>query len=80
MGSKYYTSIEILNKQPYDKKIDVWSATIIVYILCCRQLPYPGSDFNEVRRAVKSINLHDHLEQFIDISEDAKDFIEKGLN
>lgn len=61
MGSKYYTPIEILNKKPYNKKIDVWSATIITYILCCRQLPYPGQDFNDVRKSVKSINLHEHL-------------------
>lgn len=48
VGSRYYIAPEILKKQPYDTKIDVWSATVVVYILLCGDMPYPGKTVKEV--------------------------------
>jgi serine/threonine protein kinase len=40
MGSKYNIAPEIFMNIPYDFKIDVWSATIIVFVLLCGHLPF----------------------------------------
>ena len=33
LGSPHYMSPEVINKQPYNEKIDVWSIGVIAYML-----------------------------------------------
>lgn len=53
VGSRYYIAPEILQKHDYDFKIDVWSATIVIYILLCGDMPYPGNNVKEVAQSIK---------------------------
>ena len=43
VGSRFYIAPEILNQNAYDHKIDVWSATIVIYILVSGEMPYNGN-------------------------------------
>jgi len=43
LGSVSYMCPEMLNKQPYDQRADVWSATIVVYGLMTGFFPFQGN-------------------------------------
>ena len=36
-------SPEIIQRIPYGKPVDAWGAGVILYILLCGQLPFPGA-------------------------------------
>ena len=57
MGSKYYIAPEVYGRLPYDKKVDVWSASVIVYVIICGHLPYPGENFTEIYKNIKTTDL-----------------------
>ena len=42
---------------PYDFKIDVWSATIIIFVLLCGHLPFHGKNIKEIADDIKKRNI-----------------------
>ena len=40
VGTPFYMAPEVVKKQPYDQKVDVWSAGIIVYYLFAGEVPF----------------------------------------
>ncbi|XP_076453647.1 uncharacterized protein LOC143288875 [Babylonia areolata] len=40
IGTPYYISPEICQRQPYDNKSDMWSAGCVLYELCCLRVPF----------------------------------------
>lgn len=53
LGSPIYMPPEIVDKQTYDAKVDVWSAGIVVYIMLCGRPPFLGDSKADVYRAIK---------------------------
>ena len=45
IGSRFYMSPETLSSLPYRFKIDVWGATVVVFILLCGDMPFTGQNF-----------------------------------
>ena len=47
-GTPYYIAPEILIKDTYTEKIDLWSAGVIMYIILSGYPPFNGSSDNAV--------------------------------
>jgi Ca2+-binding EF-hand superfamily protein len=56
-GSLCYLAPEILLKQGYDHKVDVWSLGVILYYLLCGYLPFDDSKDEIVKIARRIVNL-----------------------
>ncbi|XP_058791478.1 serine/threonine-protein kinase nekl-2-like isoform X2 [Phymastichus coffea] len=47
-GSYYYVAPEMLRKQPYDFKSDVWSMGVVLYEMLTKELAFPASNIEEI--------------------------------
>jgi calcium-dependent protein kinase len=79
VGSRYYIAPEILKKHAYDEKIDVWSATVVVYILLIGDMPYPGKNVKEVAQMIQRKDLEKDLSKLKFLSREAQDFLKAGM-
>ena len=48
LGTAPYTAPEIIYREAYDQKVDVWAIGVIAYQLLCDELPFVGKDTKEV--------------------------------
>ena len=66
---------EIVKKQSYDHKVDVWSATVVVFGLLNGRLPYEGRDIDEMTELIWSNNLDLNSKEFGHLSKEARSFL-----
>ncbi|KAM3133228.1 hypothetical protein pb186bvf_014656 [Paramecium bursaria] len=52
-GTPNYISPEVLNNQPYGKKVDLWSLGCCLYAMCMGKGPFEDAALGEVLRKVK---------------------------
>lgn len=71
MGTPYYIAPEVLNRN-YDKKCDVWSLGIIMYILFCGYPPFNGSTDDKIMEWIKSGKFSFPPEEWDIVSKEAK--------
>mmetsp|Transcript_44458 Transcript_44458/g.68052 ORF Transcript_44458/g.68052 Transcript_44458/m.68052 type:complete len:93 (-) Transcript_44458:572-850(-) len=77
-GTAYYISPEVLAGD-YDESCDIWSAGVILYILLSGVPPFYGDTDPEIIEAVKSGVFTFDIDEFKDVSKEAKDLISKML-
>lgn len=78
-GTPYYIAPEVL-KNNYDEKCDLWSVGVILYILLCGYPPFNGSNDEEIIKKVKKGKFSTDEEEWVDISADAIDLVNKLLD
>ena len=80
-GLPSYKSPEMLNKQSYDYKVDMWTLGILLYIMLSALPPFyhDNDDLNGLYNKIKNGKYDFVSPQFDNISNGAKDVISKLL-
>ncbi|SOS80489.1 calcium-dependent protein kinase 5 [Plasmodium sp. gorilla clade G1] len=79
VGTPYYIAPEILRGK-YDKRCDIWSSGVIMYILLCGYPPFNGKNNDEILKKVKKGEFVFDSNYWARVSDDAKDLICQCLN
>ena len=78
-GTTGFLAPEIYFREEYDEKIDTFSLGIILYFMISGYLPFQSNFPHEVEDLTKNCNYSIENVHWSNISEDAKDLIEKTL-
>lgn len=79
LGSPLYMPPEIVNRESYDSKVDIWSAGVMTYILLVGKPPFSGKTKSQVYQAITDNPLVFNEMDWSPISESAKDFVKLCL-
>lgn len=74
-GTPGYVAPEILQNQPYDKAVDMWSIGVITYILLGGYPPFHDDNQKALFKKIKKGEFEFHEEYWENVSAEAKDFI-----
>ena len=77
-GTSYYIAPEVLNRK-YNKKCDVWSVGVILYILLSGKPPFDGKDDDEITKNVKTGKFSMSSNAWKDISSEAQNLVQLML-
>jgi calcium/calmodulin-dependent protein kinase I len=78
-GTPFFVAPEILMRKGYDQAADMWSVGCIIYLLLSGNLPFMGRSQKELFRKIVAGTFDFDDEEWVDISEDAKDLVRKLL-
>ena len=78
VGTPYYIAPEVLNKS-YDEKCDMWSVGVITFILLSGSPPFGGKNEKDIMNTVKSGKYNFNNPAWKNVSDLAKQFIERLL-
>jgi len=78
IGTLIYCSPEVL-KNNYNKKCDIWSCGVIMYVLLSGHFPFYGKTEEEITKKILSGKYTFDNKYFSNISNEAKDLISKCL-
>ena len=78
IGTLIYCSPEVL-KNNYNKKCDIWSCGVIMYVLLSGHFPFFGKTEEEITKKILSGKFKFDERYFSNISDKAKDLISKCL-
>uniref|UniRef100_A0A0A0M3G7 Protein kinase domain-containing protein n=1 Tax=Cucumis sativus TaxID=3659 RepID=A0A0A0M3G7_CUCSA len=79
VGTPYYVAPEVLRGSEYGRKVDVWSAGVILYTMLAGFPPFYGESAAEVFEAVLRGNLRFPTRVFRSVSSAAKDLMKKMI-
>lgn len=79
-GTLSYVAPEVLLQRPYDKKVDLWSLGVIIYLLLSGTLPFDDDDDREIARQTIHDPVDFSYQAWSKVPEDAKQLIKGLLN
>lgn len=60
-GTPQYRAPEILNMQPYDAKVDIWSAGLVLYYMKFKEFPFDEENLAKLVKKIKEFDLAAHF-------------------
>lgn len=78
VGTPYYVAPEVL-RGSYDKRCDVWSLGIILFVFLCGYPPFEGDNNKEIFKNVLKQELIFDPADWKTVSDEAKDLVTKML-
>lgn len=79
-GTPFFVAPEIIRKEPYDQRADMWSVGVIIYLLLSGRLPFTGKNAHELFHEVLRGNLEFPAVDWDNISTEAKILCKKLLD
>ncbi|OMJ79323.1 hypothetical protein SteCoe_20664 [Stentor coeruleus] len=79
-GDAFYIAPEVLNKQIYNEKSDIWSSGVIMYILLSGRPPFYGKNEKDIIKKVLSGNYSTSGYEWDSISSEAIKLLQKMLD
>lgn len=76
-GSFGYAAPEVMDRKGHGKPVDMWSMGVITYTLLCGYSPFRSENLRDLLDECKSQSVVFHERYWKDVSQDAKDFINK---
>ena len=74
------TAPEVINRKPYDQKVDMWSIGVTCYLLLCGDTPFNGKNRQQLFRRISCDDPAFPDDKWGHISDDAVDFVKKMLS
>eukprot|EP00095_Tigriopus_kingsejongensis_P000281 maker-scaffold816_size93094-snap-gene-0.12 protein:Tk00281 transcript:maker-scaffold816_size93094-snap-gene-0.12-mRNA-1 annotation:"peripheral plasma membrane protein cask isoform x4" len=78
IGTPHFMAPEVIQRKPYGKPVDVWSAGILVHILLSGAIPFVGTK-DRLYESVCTGKLYLHTARWQYVSDQAKDLIRQML-
>lgn len=78
-GTPEYIAPEILKRQPYTNAVDMWAIGVITHILLSGEMPFSDENRTRMYHAILKAKYSYISEAWKDVSEQAKNFIDKLL-
>ncbi|XP_050736574.1 peripheral plasma membrane protein CASK-like [Eriocheir sinensis] len=78
IGTPHFMSPEVVERQPYGKPVDVWSAGVLLHILLSGTLPFYGTK-ERLYDAICQAKLHLNTATWEGVSDHAKDLVRRML-
>jgi len=79
-GTPFFVAPEIISRQPYDQRADMWSVGVIIYLLLSGHLPFTGINANELFAEVLRGDVAFNQPEWANISTEAKILCKKLLD
>jgi len=79
MGSLCYMAPEVLRREAYDERVDIWSTCVVLYVLITGEQPFYNKIEKQTQKNIKEKELIFNSKKWSRISNNAKDFIKLGL-
>lgn len=79
MGSRLYIPPEMICGREYDYKVDIWSASCVLYFLAFGVMPYNGDTLEEVAFDINKKDIKNQLKHQMLFTDEFTEFISLGL-
>lgn len=76
-GSFGYAAPEVMQQKGHGKPVDMWSLGVITYTLLCGYSPFRSENLRDLLHECTSSPVVFHERYWKEVSQDAKDFINK---
>jgi len=78
-GTPFFVAPEVINRKPYDQKVDMWSIGVTCYLLLCGDTPFNGKNRQQLFRRISCDEPAFPDDKWGHISDEAVEFVRSLL-